>query len=333
MDCLAWLIGIEYVEKDNIIFLGSNTQTVLVLPSSGVDKDIENIFKNVTVKQIDDKVIVVGSERDVARVKQAYEKVLNRAYTLVHLYAIEVSYDNEVLLGIDIDKAIKYSFNWESLATYQYNPIQNLVMSIEASLEADATSLKVSSVIDTDIGLVSGKQLFFQIGQDDDRPIYSESSYGEQSRVVTGYNTQRTGIILKMKAYFNTFDWYIDFMIENSKAESDLKKTLTSLQTVVKLSKNKPVRVIAQMDLGSESMSYKKGIPILCEIPYIGYLFKVTTERRIKRKLFFILQLKDDPESITIPRHYNFDSFIDLQNTISNGVSKGINYVIDYLFK
>ena len=152
LDSIAWLLGVEYVFKDSIYFFGSNTKTILVLPSTGLDNSVEGVFKDVTVKKINDKLVIVGSERDVARVKQVYDQILERQFGVFRLYAIEITHESDIEFGMDIDKSISYAFSWESLATASYNPIQSLAMSLRASLVASESALKVSSLIDTDVG-------------------------------------------------------------------------------------------------------------------------------------------------------------------------------------
>jgi hypothetical protein len=331
--CISWLLGCEYVIRDGIVFLGSNSRTVLVLPSSGIDQRIEHVFKDVSVKQLGDKIVVTGSERDVARVKQAYDKILKRSYAVVHLYAIELLYDNNIEFGFDIDKALEYSFSWEGLIESMGNPIQHLVMSFSASLEAGADKFRISSVIDTDIGLLSGKEVNFQIGEDNDRPIYSESTYGEQSRVISGYNTQHTGLILKLKGYYDQLAWYVDFSVENSEAKSDLKKTLTILNTVAKLNEENPVQILAKLNLGTVKQTYEKGLPFLCEIPVLGYLFRITKERKMRKQLVFVLTLKNPKQRLVIPEHYKFNGLVDLHNDFSLWIGKKVQLLQDSLIK
>ena len=325
LDCLSWLLGCEYVIREGIIFLGSNTQTVLVLPSSGIDKDVENVFRGVTVKQFGDKVVVVGTERDVARVKQAYQKIIDRAYTVVHLYAIELLYDNNIEFGFDIDKALEYSFSWQGLVESMGNPIQNLVLSISASLDAGADKFRISSVIDTDIGLLSGKPVSFQVGEDNDRPIYSQSQYGEQSRVISGYSTQHTGLILTLKGYYDNQSWYVDFGVENSEAKDDLRKSLTTLNTVVKLNSENPVKILAKMNLGTVKQTYEKGLPFLCEIPLLGYFLRITKERKMRKQLVFVLQLKNGRQPFSVPEHYKFNGLVDWHSDFSSWMDRNID--------
>lgn len=292
LDCLSWLLSVEYVLRDGIYFFGSNTQSFLVLPSSGLDKIIEQVFKFVTVKQVNDKLVFGGTEKELSKVKGVYDELVTRNYCVLHLFAVEILTDSQLEAGFDIDKAVKYSFSWESLAAASYNPFQSLAMSLSASLKAEASDISVSSVIDTDIGLLSGNDLTFQVGEDFDRPVYNQSQYGE--RVVSSYSTQKTGLLLKISGYYDDKkDWYINFAVENSEAKSDVRKTLTTLNTVCRLSTQKPVSVLAKLSNTNIKNEYVKGIPFLSEIPYVGYVFRVTTERKVNKHIYFILQLKE----------------------------------------
>lgn len=319
LNCLTWLLGIEYIYKDDIYFLGSNTQTVIVLPSSGITAEIEQVFKNVQAKQIGDKVVISGSERDVAKVNNAVKEILDRKYNIFHLYVIEIAFDNELELGIDIDKTVQYAFSWEALSQYQYNPIQSLAVNLNASLQADESKSRVSALIDTDVGILSGKNLNFQIGLDQDRPIYTQSDYGQQSQVTSGFSTQKTGLIMNMKGFFDQSGWYIDISIENSRAESDLIKTLTNLTTTTKLSSEIPLQVFARMNISEKKETYEQGIPFFCELPWVGYFFKITNERIYNRQLVFILQLKaDQSDNLSIPDHFDNTHLLDLQKEAIN---------------
>lgn len=297
LNCLAWLLGVEYIEKDDIIFLGSNTESILVLPSSGIDTKIEEVFQSVKVKSVGDKVICVGPERSIARVKDAYKLIIDRDYCIAHLYAFEVSYNADLELGMDIDKVVKYTFSWENLLVNQGNPMQALAVSFAASLKAQEGLVRVTDVIDTDIGLLSGKEVSFQTGEDINRAIYNQSQYGE--RVISGYKQEKYGLIIRMKASYDSVEnWYINFYVENSKPEGDqgdtqeYKKVLTNLDTIVKLSAKNPVQLLAKLDAGSYTERMTKGQPFLSEIPLLGYLFRVTEEVKVNRRLFFVLHLK-----------------------------------------
>lgn len=305
LDSIAWLLGVEYVYKDGIYFFGSNTKTIVVLPSTGLDNSVEGVFKDVTVKKINDKLVIVGSERDVARVKQVYDQILERQFGVFRLYAIEITHESDIELGMDIDKSISYAFSWESLATASYNPIQSLALSLRASLVASESALKVSSLIDTDVGLLSGNPVTFQVGQDTDRPLYSQSNYS-QTNVVQSYNTQHTGLIIQIVGSYDpkAKNWYITFSVENSEAKSDLVKTLTTLTTFTRLGDSAPVQILAKLNGSKFSEQISKGIPFLCDIPYVGRAFRITREYSARRDIVFVLQYKTGL-STSIPQPLN----------------------------
>jgi hypothetical protein len=166
-------------------------------------------------------------------------------------------------------------------------------MSLKASLVAKDSLLRVSSLIDTDIGLLSGNPVNFQVGQDTDRPLYSQSNYSD-TNVVQSYNTQHTGLIINLTGSYDpkAKNWYITFSVENSEAKSDLVKTLTTLVTFTRVGDSLPVQILAKLNSGKFSEEHTKGIPYLCDIPYAGRLFRITREYNLKREIIFVLQLK-----------------------------------------
>jgi len=299
LDCISWFLDAEYVLRDGIYYIGSNSKVVLVLPSAGVDKTIENFFVDVSLKNIGDKVVIYGSEREVAKVRQVYDQIIERKICKVKLYVLEIQNDDSLEAGIDIDQSVKYAFSWQALASNAYNPVQTLAVSLYASLQLDETQLRFSSLIDTDLGLVSGEPLKLQVGEDVDRPVYSQSDYGD--RVLSGYSTQKTGLLIDLSVFFDKDQWVLSFSVENSEAKTDLKKTLTTLKTTAILNQKNPVSVLAKLNAGKNTIEYEKGIPYLADVPYLGYCFRVSRERIMDRTLYFIVQLLE-PETIsTLP--------------------------------
>ena len=295
LDSISWYLGCEYVEKDGIFYVGSNSKSILVLPSSGLAKEIEGVFKDVTLKLINDKIIVYGTERDVAKVQGVYNDLTKQRFCVVRMYAVEVQYDKGIELGIDLEKSVKYAFSWENMLENSYNPVQSLAVSLYASLEADADSLRVSSLIDTDLGLLSGVAVTVQVGTDQDRPVYTQSDYGD--RVISSYSTQKTGLLLELKGSWDNDDWIIDFNVENSEAKSDLVKTVTMLTTKARLSKENPVHLLCKLNLSSLKESYDRGVPLLADIPYLGYLFRVSSDREMCRQIFFVIAFQGSEDT------------------------------------
>ena len=290
LDAISWYCGVEYVEKDGIYYIGSNTKTIIVLPSSGLPDKIENIFQDVQVRRVNDKLTIYGSERDVARVKSVYDDLVKQHYCVVRFHAVEIQFDKNITFGLDLEKSVKYAFSWDNILKNSYNPIQSLAVSLYASLEMDSDSLRVNSLVDTDIGLLSGEKIRLQLGQDEDRPVYSQNSESG-NLVISGYSTQSTGLLLELVASFDGSDWILDFNIENSEAKSSLVKTLTKLTSKSRLSQKNPVAFLCNLNLSSIRESYTKGVPLLADIPFLGYLFKVTSDREYSRKVYFIATL------------------------------------------
>ena len=145
-------------------------------------------------------------------------------------------------------------------------------------------------MIDTDLALLSGEKIRLQIGQDEDRPVYNQNSESG-NQVISGYSTQSTGLQLDLVASFDGTDWILDFNIENSEAKSTLIKTLTKLSSKSRLSKKNPVAFLCNLNMTTVKESYTKAVPLLSDIPYLGYFFKVTSDREFCRKVYFIVTL------------------------------------------
>jgi len=119
-----------------------------------------------------------------------------------------------------------------------------------------------------------------------------------------------------VKGYYDDSSWYVDFKAENSEAKSDLRKSLTVLNTVAKLNNHTPVKILAKLNLGIVKQTYEKGLPFICDIPFLGYLFRITKERKMRKQLVFVLSLKDVNQHISVPQHYKFNGLVDLQDDL-----------------
>ncbi|MBN2640328.1 MAG: hypothetical protein JXR78_01605 [Victivallales bacterium] len=136
----------------------------------------------------------------------------------------------------------------------------------------------------------TGEDISLHVGDSTDRPLYSESAEGR--RVIESYSTQETGLIINLKAFSqsDSDDWFFKVKVENSTAQSDLKKSSSVLNTTVKIQGNKPV-LLCELKKEDETIKYEKGIPWLADIPYLGYFFRVTTEMKVHRHLYFVLRI------------------------------------------
>lgn len=317
LDAISWYCGVEYVEKDGIYYIGSNTKTVIVLPNAGMSDKIENIFQDVQVKRISDKLVIYGTERDIARVKSVYEDLVKQHYCVVRFHAVEISYDKEIKFGLDLEKSVKYAFSWENILKNGYNPVQSLAVSLYASLELDGSKLKVDSLIDTDIGLLSGEKIRLQIGTNEDRPVYSQNSESG-NQVISGYSTQSSGLLLDLTASFDGSDWILGYQIENSEAKSSLVKTVTKLSSKSRLSKKSPVAFLCNLEMSSVKESYEKAVPVLADIPYLGYLFKVTSDRDFSRHVYFVAILKSSSFMPGLSSKFEKSPLLKTSNFIEN---------------
>ncbi|MEI6421482.1 MAG: hypothetical protein WCP55_04635 [Lentisphaerota bacterium] len=286
LDVIAWSIGVEVILRENIYYLGGNADNVEVMDSTGTSAEIAKLFGN-KVNIIGDKLIIQGTEREVKRMTEAIKKMQGKETCLIRVSGYEVSEDLMRKLGIDIDKAIKYSASWESLLSNSWNPIQMGVVSVAMSVQAEQTNEDLKQILNSYVGILSGKESKIQTGESVDREIYQMSDQG--TRTVSGFSNQQTGLQITIEGYkFLLDEWNFNVFIENSSFISDTKKNLFNVKNSIVLKKGE-TRLVGRIYKGTESVSITKGIPFLCDIPYLGWCFRVTTMKNVaKQTLFFI---------------------------------------------
>lgn len=319
LDSISWTLGVEWIEKNNLYFVGGNSQQVCVMDSAGIGIDIQNVFPKGQVRMLGDKLVISGTESEVTRIKEAILTITNRQFALLHVYGIEFLYDKDLTLGVEIEKSIEYFLDAKNILK-DIDPATHISMSVVASIQAESAFFKSSTLINSDIGLVSGQQVIFNLGEDIDRPVYSSSSYGD--RVLQGYDTQHSGLILKFKGFRAKSDWFFECYIENSESKSDTKKTLNSIKNIVKLSDEKKRVLVCCLNVDNVKKEYTKGIPFLADIPFIGYFFRVTRERQLTKKLYFILELRETANmDLPLPKNFNLP-LSEASNAVSNVLDK-----------
>ncbi len=291
LNVLAWLLGVEWVEQDGIYFLGGNRKNILVRDSVGLPSDISTVIPNVNV--LGDKIVVVGTEREIKRVSDALEKLSSRSYVNVWLYVFEMRFDDRVDIGIDWRKMITYSASWDALIRGQFNPAQTLAISFVASAKLEEYYLDFSSLIDTNLGVMSGSETTFSITDDTDREVFNES--GDGYRVVSGYSTQQSGLILSLKGYKVSGGWMFDVKFENSRAESSTQKRAVKLSNSVLVSPGNTV-LLGCINEKSVYKRFEKGWPWLSRVPILGWLFALHEDRLVHRRLIALLSLEPLPE-------------------------------------
>ncbi len=287
LDLIAWLTGVEWYVKDGIYFFGGNKDYIEVLDNTGIDKTITGVFGQSNVKLVEDKIVITGTEREVKRIAEAVKKLQTKKLITLRVWGYEVVEESALKLGIDIDKSIKYAASWENIISNGYNPVQSLAVSLAMSVEAERSSDDVKLVLDTQLTCISGKTQKLTVGEAIDREVYSTNDNG--NTFVSGYNTLQTGYVLNLSAfYYDGQDWLFDVNVENTSEYSDNRWNRLLLNNTVILRSGPSL--IGRIIKDSESEQISKGIPFLCDIPYIGYLFRVTEERKVRRHVLFFIE-------------------------------------------
>ena len=247
-------------------------------------------------------------------------------FVTVRVWGYEISDDVMLTLGVDIDKSIEYAFSWESLITNSYNPVQMLAVSLAMSLEANKQSDDMKLLVDTYITVASGKEQLLNVGEAIDREIYSTN---EQGRVFTsGYETTQTGYVLNLAAYKyeSAGSWIMDFSLSNVSEQTRLRRNQLIMKNTLVL-RDGPT-LAGRIIKNSEMLTVSKGIPFLCDIPGIGYLFRVTSERQVRRHVvFFVQKVSDEQKVPSLADGLSFDKFPFLN------ISNKLNEINRKLFK
>lgn len=296
LNSISWSLGVEWIEKEGIYYVGGNSQQVYVMDSAGVDPAIQQVFPKGQVRLVGDKLVIAGTESEVTKIKEAVSYITDRQFCLIHLYGIEILYDKDLELGIEIEKSIQYFLDVKNFISTGFDPTTHIALSIVASVQAQSSFFDVSTLIDSDIGIISGNEAILNIGEDIDRPLYSSSTFGD--RVQQNYNTQHSGLIIKLKGFKANDSWFFNTYIENSESKTELKKTLNSVENVIQVRGLNKRALIARLNVGTVKKTYTHGIPYLADLPVLGYLFRVTRERLLKKKIYFILEMRDSKKMI-----------------------------------
>ena len=93
LDSITWLLGVEWVDREGQYYIGGNQSVIKVYSSLGIDSKIEQVFPN-SVKIVNDKIIVQGSEREIKRVTDSIEQVISRDVARCQVKVIEIIYND-----------------------------------------------------------------------------------------------------------------------------------------------------------------------------------------------------------------------------------------------
>lgn len=292
LDLVSWLAGVEWYLKDNNYYIGGNKDYIEVLDNTGIDLSLTSVFGNSNVKIVEDKIIISGTEREVKRISDAVKQLQKKANCSIHVVGYEVSEDRLIRLGVDLSHSIKYGVSWDNLIASGGNPVQSLAMSLAASVKAEQSGDDLRLLMSTNLTCISGKSQYLFIGDAVDRVI---NSTNEQGNVYTaGFSTVSTGYRVEVKGYlYEGEDWIFDFFIKNSNASDQYHRSELEVKNTVLL-KIGAGALIGRIIKKMETVKEEKGIPFLCEVPYFGYLFKVSEEREIRRHVLFFVERVGD---------------------------------------
>ncbi|MDD2801958.1 MAG: hypothetical protein PHE96_10905 [Methylococcales bacterium] len=171
------------------------------------------------------------------------------------------------------------------------SPIQHLTASVLVASHLEEVYFSGKTICDTELSILSGSQADLMIGEDQDRQVYQTSDQG--TRVLSGFNTQRTGLLISLKAFYGRDFWVFDSSVENSKPEGDLKKTTSSIKNQIKASMN-GVYLLGSMRKTSDDITIDKGLPFLNRIPVLGFLFGVHQIIRLQRDVYICIKVLPD---------------------------------------
>lgn len=291
LDSLCWMFSSDYILKDDIYYFGSGRDFSIIRSNFGISPTLlEGAFSG-KIKTIEDKIIISGNEKDVKKIDESITSLVKRDFSKFHIRGIDISKRFFMELGFDIEQSIKYSLTWDSLLKHQMNPFVAGAIAIYASLKENETNGAYKNIIDTDIYCVSGIESTLNIGLQVDRQLYT-SSVEQGTKVTSGFNTQQTGIIIKLTAYKNNDSWFVKTSLEDSTFINDFSKSVVSTINNIIIDDGKEI-IFTHYSKRKNQEDQSKGIPWISRIPWLGYLFAVKDESYENRDIYFSIQKID----------------------------------------
>jgi len=286
LNCISWLIGVEWMKRENVYYVGGNADNVSVFPSSGLDSKLEVVFGS-SVRIVNDKIIIQGTERNLKKIGDSISKILQRNSIRLALRVIEITYDDSYDIGFEWKKAFEYGADWKNMLS-NVSPITHLAASVAVASHLDETYVNSRVLIDTELSVLSGSSTSMKIGEEVDRPIYTTSDQG--TRVQSGYSTLTTGLIVTIKAYEGHDSWVFDSSVENSKPVSDTYRTTNKIESQFK-AKSDDVCLLGTFRKQGDSVTISSGIPFLNRIPWIGKFFGVHDFVKTQSDVYFCIRV------------------------------------------
>lgn len=292
LDALAFAMNTSFVEKDGAIFFGGLAKSTVVTDIP-VNDDMQKAFEGVKMTVVNSKMIINGEQQQIESIQDKLKQVYDLDFAECWLFACQVTYDEDMQLGIDWQRVLTYTASWENMLKGQFNPAQMLALSVVANAKAQLDFKNQKVLLNTCVTFQSGREAQFQDGQQVQLLQYTTSDQG--TRVTSGYVQQNAGTILKITGFKYLDHWVFDCNIEKSVLLTATDKTITTLKNRVKLRRGESV-LLGSLDENGVTETVVNGVPFLSSIPIIKYLFCISEDKRVNRKIFFILTMKGENE-------------------------------------
>jgi hypothetical protein len=281
-------LNTSYIEKEDAILFGGLSKATVVTDVP-INDDLQKSFNDVKMSVVNSKMIITGEQQQIENIESSLKKVYDLEYAECWLLGSQVTYDADIQLGIDWQRVLTYAASWENLIKGQFNPLQMMALSLVANAKAQLDSKDLKQIINTSVSFQSGREAKFQDGEQVQLLQYSTSDQG--TRVTSGYIQQNAGIILKVTGFKYLDYWVFNVDIEKSTLITATDKSIITLQNRVRVRPGESV-ILGSIDEVNHTETITNGIPILSEIPVIKYLFSINEDRRVNRKIVFILTMK-----------------------------------------
>ena len=283
LDVFSWQLGTEWLEKDNVIYMGGKLQKYEAMPSAGLSDQLKANFGE-AVSTIGDKMVMKGTEREIKQISEVAKTVMSRNTVEVWLYAFEYSHDVIGNWGMTIKPHLEGSkITYEQFVDKKVTIDQFFDKSyIEAEYKTEFEDLEAKVVIDTSLTLLSGRNTKIVAGTQEDRQIYTAiPNTGQGQQFITSYQSYYFGLSIDLTAFEADDAWYIETYLENSVEKSQLVKNLTNLKTYAKIGKEKgkDLCVLASLD---QFIDRKENAGIFNAIKCLRWFLPEQKEKRIK---------------------------------------------------
>jgi zona occludens toxin (predicted ATPase) len=225
--------------------------------------------------------VLPGEKRSAAGVMDSVPLPPPRKVT-IEFVVIETSFNKGLELGIDIDAVMTYALSWEALSAAQFNPIQSLAIALTAKTKIDADSLDSSIITRTSLAHTIGTTSALTLSNDVKQTTFTYNEAG--TAYTSGYTTDRAGTFLTLSSRDQDGKAFVlDVKYTSSQRLSDSETYSVDFSYTIPVVRNETIPTVSY-ERGEKSVAYEKGIPLLSDIPWLGYVFRISKERRIQQR-------------------------------------------------